>query len=406
MKKRLITLLPCLALLASGCSSGGGDNTVTINIWEDESNKEMVQHLAEEFVTEYRQHYDSESAPKIEIVVTSQSEQSAMEEMTRGISESGNGPDIAAVTHDTIVSGYHGKILAPASHADGLKYRMSEDALNAVTVEDQVYGYPITAESTTIMYDSSKVSADELASFDALLASGKKLSWNLTGDNGGYYTFGLLNDATLFGEDGKDAKDVKLATDQSTQNVLDFFTKYKDCFIDETPEDAVASVTSGRTVGVVSAPYILTSMKKAVSSLKLAKLPAMGEQELRPFSGYKAYVVSKYSKNGAIAQELCNYLTSADANLYRLKKAGYLPALDLSNSEYSELVEEIQGSDESKAFASSLEESIVMPNISEMSNFWKPMNNAMTKFKNNSASLTLASVKADLVAVENTLLGK
>ena len=403
MKKRLLTLLPCLAILASGCSGGGGDETVTINIWEDETNKEIVQKLADDFVTEYRQHYDG--APKIEVVITSQSEQSAMEEMTRGISESGNGPDIAAVTHDTIISGYHGKILAPASHADGLKYRMSEDAINAVTIEDEVYGYPITAESTTIMYDSSKVTAEELASFDALLASGKKLSWNLTGDNGGYYTFGLLNDAVLFGKDGKKADEVSLATDQSTQNVLDFFSKYGSCFIDETPEDAVASVSAGRTVGVVSSPYILSSMKKAVSSLKLTKLPEINGGDLRPFSGYKAYVVSRYSKNGAIAQELCNYLTSQDSNLYRLKKAGYLPALDLAKAD-KEIREEILDSEQSTAFTVSLMNSIVMPNISEMSNFWKPMNNAMTKFKNNASSLTFDSVKADLKAVENTLLGK
>ena len=403
MKKRLLTLLPCFAILASGCSGGSTDNTVTINIWEDESNKEMVETLSNDFVTEYRQHYPN--APKIEIKITSQAEKSAMEEMTRGISESGNGPDIAAVTHDTIASGYYGKILAPASHADGLKHRMSEDALNAVTIEGEVYGYPITAESTTIMYDSSKVTAEELASFDALLASGKKLSWNLTGDNGGYYTWGLFTDSVLFGEDGKDPETVDIGTTKSTQNVLDFFKKYGECIVDESPEDAVSSVQAGRTVGLVSSPFILNSMKQAVSNLKLAKLPSINDQALRPFSGYKAYVVSKYSANGAIAQELCNYLTSADANLYRLKKAGYLPAIALDPVEHKEIIDEINGSEESKAFAASLEDSMVMPNISEMSNFWKPMNNASTKFKNNASTLTLESVKEDLDAVTATLLG-
>ncbi len=393
--------LPMLAMLATGCKTSSS-SSITITIWEDESNVEMVEELANEFITEYRKVY--ENTPKINLEIIEQAEKSAIEEMTRGIAESGNGPDIAAVTHDTIASGVYNKVLAPASFSDALANRMTDEAMNAVTVDDAVYGYPITAESATIMYDSSKVTADELASFDTLLASGKKLSWTLTGDNGGYYTWGLYTDSVLFGSDGKDATSVDIGTSNSCANVLSFFKDYLNCFIDEEPEDAISSIEAGRTVGVVTSPFMLSSMKNSLgSNLKLAKLPTINGESLRPFSGYKAYVVSKYSKNAALAQELCNYITSYDANYYRLKKAGYLPAVALDATE--EIAAEIASSEEASVFAESLDDSMVMPNISEMANFWKPMNNASTYFKNNASSLDSSTVESKLDEVTSTLLG-
>lgn len=400
MKKQLL-LLPLLAITLTGCKgSNKSSSEITLSIWEDESNIEMVQALCDDFLAEYRQNFPN--SPKIKIEFTSQAEKSAIEEMARGVAESGNGPDIAAVTHDTIASGVDNKIIAPISYGDAIKHRMTAEALSAVTVDDVVYGYPITAESTTIMYDSTKVSAAELTSFDALLASGKKLSWTLTGDNGGYYTWGLYTDSVLFGASGKDASSVNIGTDKASQNVLDFFKTYGSCFVDESPEDAVSGVSG--TVGLVSSPFILSSMQKAYGNkLKLAKLPTINGESMRPFSGYKAYIVSRYSKNASLAQELCNYLTSYDANLYRLKNAGYLPACPLDATE--EIKKEIESKEQSQVFSASLADSMVMPNISEMNNFWRPMNNASTYFKENAASLDLATVKTKLNEVTSTLLG-
>ena len=397
--KKLLFVIPLLATSLAGCSSGS--NEITLKIWEDESNVEMVQTLADEFLENYRKNYPN--SPKITIEFTKQAEKSAIEEMTRGISESGNGPDIAAVTHDTIVSGVYNKVLAPVSFDQSLQYRMTSDAMNAVTVDDVVYGYPITAESTTIMYDSTKVSATELADFDALLASGKKLSWDVTTD-GGYYTFGLCTDSVLFGEDGKDPKSVDIATEHSSQNILDFFTKYRSVILDEPAEKAVASIEAGRTVGLISSPFILNSMKASLkSNLKLATLPKINGEDLRPFSGYKAYVVSKYSEHGALAQELCNFLTSYDANLYRLKTNGYLPAVPLDATE--KIAEAVADDEFASVFAASLDNSMVMPSISEMTQFWKKMNNATTALYNANGDLTLQKVKDTLQEVTDNIKG-
>lgn len=425
MKQSKLSLLAFLAIpLLSGCSTNDA-GSVTLTVWEDQSNVAVVQELCDEFVRLYSETYHD---VELNVVVEAHKEKSAIEDMASGKAEAGEGPDIAAVTHDTIASGVTNQLVAKVSFSDALKARMTEAAMNAVTVNDEfgngvVYGYPITAESVTIMYDKTKISAAELASFEALKESGKKIAWPLSGDDAGYYTWGLFTDSVLFGANGKDTATVNIGTDQSSKNVKLFFDNYLDSIRDLSPETALSYVNNGSVAGIVTSPFMLNDMQNALgSNLALAPLPTLNGQTLNPFSGYKAYVVSRYSKHGAIAQELCNYITSYDANLYRLTQKGYLPAVPLNANERIERA--INNSEFAKVFKESLEVSRVMPNIAEMRNFWSPMNNAIGNFKDtsvtkirlsNNTELTIRdgegklienAIKTALGEVTNKLLGK
>lgn len=402
MKKSRIILLPIVAMsLLAGCSKKGGDSSdeITLTIYEDESNVEVVKTLADQFLADYRNEYTM--AKKINIEVVKQPEKSAIEKLASGVAESGKGPDIAAVTHDTIARGVTSRIVSKAMFAEDLKVKMTADALNSVTYNGEVYGYPITAESLTIMYDSTQISAAELASWDALKDSGKKLSMQLTGDDGGYYTWGLLTDSVLFGDDGKDKDNVDIGTAKSVQNMTDFFNKYKGNIIDAAPETGLNHVVSGRVAGVVTSPFLFDSMKNALGNkLKLAKMPTINGEAMRPFSGYKAYVVSRYSKNAALAHAFCNYMTSPAANAYRLAEKGYLPACPLDASQ--DIRDLIAASEESRVFAESLADSMVMPNLPETANLWSKMNNATTYFAN-ASELTTDVVKGKLDEVTQAI---
>ena len=402
MKQSKLFLLPILLVAAlTGCKKESGSG-VKITIWEDDSNISMVKELCDEFIADYRRTYPD--SPKITVEILEHQEKSAISDLASGIAESGEGPDIAAVTHDTIASGVGNQIVAPAMFADSVKARMTAQAVNAVTYEDVVYGYPITAESMTVMYDKRQISAAQLESLATLLASGKKLGFQLRGDNAGYYQYGLYTDSVLFGADGKDPHSVEIATTQTVENVTNFYNTYKGCFEDALPEVAYNYISSGRVAGIITTPFMLESMKNLLGdNLGVAKLPRIAEGvEMRPFSGYKAYVVSKYSKNAAIAHALCNYITDYDAQAYRLFKKGYLPACPLDATE--EIAELVAASETATVYAASLANSIVMPNIPEMSNFWIPMNNASTYFYE-ASSLSAATVTSKLNEVKQSLLG-
>lgn len=395
MKKIKLLMAVLATSILAGC--GGGENSndeVTITLWEDDTNIPVVQELVDEYITNYKTTYPN--GVKINVNIQAQQEKSAVEKMIT-VSETGNGPDIASVTHDTIAKGVAANLIAPASYYEAVASRMTTDAINAVEVKGTSYGYPITAESQVIVYDKTKASASDFVSMEALKDSGKKLAWVMTGDNGAYYTWALYTDSVLFGENGKNDTQVNLNTNKTKANLLEFYTKYTGSIIDSSPEEAVSLVATGTegVVGLVSSPFILNSMKEALGdNMAVAKLPTLNGEELRPFSGYKAYVVSSYSKHGQIAQDLANHLTTYDAQAYRLFKLGYLPACKLDV--YQDIIDLLEMDKNASVFADSLDTSIVMPTTAKIADFWSPMNNIASYFWQEKTALTATNITSKL----------
>lgn len=405
MKKSILLLLPTLAVsLLSGCGNGGGSNEVTLTIWEDESNKAVVESLAKEWAGAYMTQYPL--APKININVVKQTEKSAIEKMGT-VASTGHGPDIAAVTHDTISGGVSNRLLSPVKFVHEMEEIMTEDALDAVSVNNELYGYPITAESMVLMYDKSQVSdVSKLASFESIKANDLKVGLQLTGDDAGYYTWGLYTDSVLFGEKGKTSTEVNIATTKSIDNVTKFYNEYaKDHIFDYAPNVNLPHLKAKRIQGIICAPYMLSQAKNSLGeNLGIAKVPTINDENERPFSGYKAYVVSKYSTNGALAHDLAAYLVNYSSQAYRLQQLGYLPACHLDENQ--DIIDLIDASEEAGIFSESLNESMVMPSIPAMNGFWSLMNNASSNFKTKGAELTKADVQSTLQEVTKSLLGQ
>jgi arabinogalactan oligomer / maltooligosaccharide transport system substrate-binding protein len=362
----------------------------------------MLEKLATEFIGNYKQEY--KLASEVTINFVSQSEKSAIEKMST-VSPTGNGPDIAAITHDTIPSAVKAGLIDEAYYKEDIKNRDSDGAISAVTYSDKVYGYPITAESMTLMYDKRQLTAEQVASFSSLKTSGKKIAWDMQVD-GAYYAFGLNNDSVLFGETGKDKTSVDIGTTKSCANWANFITNYaSSCVSSMTPETSISQLSSNGVAGVISSPFLYASVIDAIgeANVGLATLPSLDGETLRPFSGYKCYAVSKYSKNPSLAHALANFLTSDDAQAVRLSTKSYLPCV----KEYTQDMKDIMSADTTgnlNAFKDSLTNSITMPNIDEMSNFWKPMNAAVSELWGlKGQSVTSADVKTKFDAVTTTL---
>ena len=398
MNKKAL-LIPLLLFSLVGCGNTG-DDTITLTVWEDESNIDMLETLADEFVASYKRDYPL--APNIKIKFVEQSEKSAIEKLST-VASTGNGPDILAITHDTISSSVKSGLIDEAYYSYELKERMSDGALNAVTINNKIYGYPITAESMTLMYNKSMLSSSDVKSFSSLKASGKTIGLDMQVD-GAYYTFGFNNDSVLFGADGKEKGNVKLDTDKAVSNWTSFINNYTDAVVSMTPETSISLLSSGTIAGVISSPFLYNDVIDALgeSNVGLATLPTIDGETLRPFSGYKAYVVNRYCENPALAHALANFLTSDDAQTWRLSQKSYLPVA----KEYTADMNEFLRNDTNlQVFKTSLDNSITMPNIEQMANFWKPMNNAVNALWNKKdAGVTSAEVKAILSEANQAIL--
>ena len=409
-KNTILFGLTAILLASCGGAGGGGKtvDTINIEIWEDQSNIKMLEPLAAQFEATYKKTYPN--SPAIKITFTAQAEQSAVEKMVT-VNPTGQGPDIAAVTHDTIITGATAGVIAPITFESDVRELMSQDAVNAVstvasTGAKTVYGYPITAESQVVLYDTTKVTAAELASFEALKASGKKIAVKETNSDCSYYNFGFLNDAVLFGEDGTNKSLVTLQTSNAVSNLVSFYHDYPGCVVDLAPENTIADLASGAIVGFVTTPFMYSTIKDRLGDhLGVAKLPTINGQEQRPFSGYKSYVINSYSKYPSIANEVARFLTDVDAQWTRLDEACYYPAL--AESEFTEDIKEtIASSDHALAFGASLNLSRRMPSIAEMANFWSSSQATFESFwTTGRGSLTEAAVKTGLAKIETAIKG-
>ena len=394
----LLLVMSIFGLFVLG-SCGGSSNEngkITITIWEDESNEEVVNTLCEYFLADYYQKYPL--APKIEVNIIAQAEASAVEGLqTAG--PAGNGPDIFAFVHDTLGTAVNAGLISENIYASKLAKNQSSDALNAFTYEGVLYGYPITAESLTVMYDKTKISAQELASFDALKNANKKIAWTVSNTNSGYYPFGLFTDSVLFGEDGT-AKDViNLATTKTVDNLYSFYHDYSTVVENATVTEGFSLLQTGEVAGIVSSPYLWADVKNALgNNAAIAVLPTINGENQRPFSGYKGYGVNRYSQNPAIAHMLAEYLSSEEAQYLRLIEKEYLPTIS------SERIDTyISKSESLQVFKASLDNSITMPNILKMGSYWSPMQDVMTELWNNRNSLTKDIIKEKLQSAETSI---
>ena len=384
------SLLVGMTGMLLSCGGGTVSNKVTLTIWEDDTNIEMLSVVAEEFGAWYAEAYPL--APKVEVTFVPESEGKSVSNLILD-GPSGNGPDIIAFVHDTLGTAVNNGLLDEVPFTSEIASKNTSESVSAFTYDDVLYAYPYVAESITVMYDSSKLNLSDLASFETLLASGKKMALTTSGDGSAYYTFGLLSDAVLFGADGTDSTDLNLATEQSVNNVYSFLHNYRSVITDTDPDTALSLLGTGEVAAVVTSPYLWSSVKTNLgANAALATLPMIDGIDQRPFSGFKGYGVSKYSKNPTIAHLFAHYLTTEDSQYFRFHEKGYLPTYVGS----SRIDAAITADSEASVFKASLLKSIPMPNILAMADFWSPMQDACTQLWNEKDTITLAGVQTIL----------
>ncbi len=397
MKK--IWILSFLLLILIGCGRRevtSNQEDITLTIWEDSKNVELVSQMTEEFARYYA--FNFPNAPKLKFSFIPHSEQSSIEDLVLA-GPAGTGPDILAFVHDTLDTAVTGNLLAQNTYADKIRATHTLEAAHAASLNGIMYGFPITSESQVIIYRKSKISDLQVQSIEGILnqdqANGK-LVWNLFE---GYYSFGLMTDALLYGEDGETTSGIKssylnFATPQTISNVTYARNTYKN-----HPNLTIPGSTSGSTDieglslflagdvdAIIVAPYFWASAKEQFpNDVGMAPVPSINGQTMRPFSGYKLYGVSRYSKYPALSQQLADFLTSEWAQALRLKEKSLLPTvltlldqLDQNQIivdswrklETTQITIKESSIAEARIFKQSLDQSILMPKINRFAAFW------------------------------------
>ena len=324
MRKRAVSLLLAgvmtLGLAAgglTGCGSSGNDGAekVRLMVWspsEDQSKDsgEWLQTCCEAFA-------DAHPEWDITFVYGVMDEASAGEQVAQD-------PDASA---DVFM--YANNSLEPMRNADALvrfggKYREqieatnSQDVLDTLIMDDNLYGIPFTTNLWYMYYDKSVFSEEDIKNLDTMLEKGVVSfpfvnSWYLP-------AFYIGNGCTLFGEDGKDeAAGVDFGGENAVEvtNYLIDLAQNPNFKIDDLGS-GIAGLRDGSINAIFSGSWDANAVKEALGdNMGVAALPTYTlngeEKQMYAYAGTKAIGVNTHSDYMVQAIELAIWLGNAES---------------------------------------------------------------------------------------------
>lgn len=304
---------------------------VALTVWGAEEDQELLAQMAEEF----KQAYSGRA--EFEITITAESESTCKDTLLGDIE---NGADVFTFVDDQLMSMVAAGVLEPVANAEEVKEQSAEGAVEAASVKDTLYAYPMTADNGYFMYyNKAYFTEEDVKTLDGMLAAAaandKKLvidfksGWYLysffgaTGLEVGLNDDGLSNYCTWNAAEGK-IKGVDVAG-----AMLDITSHPGFLNVEDT--DFVAGVQDGTVIAGVSGVWNSTVMEEAwgenYGATKLPTYTCAGEQvQMTSFTGYKMVGVNAYSDQVDWAMKLAEWITNEQNQTLRFTKRGQGPA--------------------------------------------------------------------------------
>lgn len=393
MRKRAVSLLLAgvmtLGLAAgglTGCGGSGNDGAekVRLMVWspsEDQSKDsgEWLQTCCEAFA-------DAHPEWDITFVYGVMDEASAGEQVAQD-------PDASA---DVFM--YANNSLEPMRNGDALvrfggKYREqieatnSEDVLDTLIMDDNLYGVPFTTNLWYMYYDKSVFSEEDIKNLDTMLEKGVVSfpfvnSWYLP-------AFYIGNGCTLFGEDGKDeAAGVDFGGENAVEvtNYLIDLAQNPNFKIDDLGS-GIAGLRDGSINAMFSGSWDANAVKEALGdNMGVAALPTYTlngeEKQMYAYAGTKAIGVNTHSDYMVQAIELAIWLGNAESQRLHYELRQVVPC----NTELLQ-EEDIQKDELVMAQNTTFSDtSIIQPLVNQMNNCWTPVENMGKGIRNGSVT--------------------
>jgi maltose/maltodextrin transport system substrate-binding protein len=295
----------------------------------------------------------------------------------------GKGPDIWIWAHDRIGEWIAGGLLQPLSPSKKALADIDPLAMKAFTVGGKTWGYPISIEAVSLIYNKDLVpnppkSIEEIAALDKKLATqGKKaILWDY---NNTYFTWPLLaaNGGYAFKQkaDGSyDPADTGVANAGALKGAEALNKLVKDGVMPKGAgyADMESGVNQGKIAMMINGPWAWDNLKKSKINFGVAKIPTVAGKKAAPFVGVMGAMVSKASPNRDVAVEFIeNYMLSVDG----LKTIN--ADVPLGTPASKKLFAELKSDPNIQATMASAQDGSPMPNNPEMGRFWSSMQSAL-----------------------------
>ena len=298
--------------------------------------------------------------------------------------QSGQAADVMMAPYDRVGSlGTDGQ-LSEVKLSDGAK--TDDKTKSLVTAADgKVYGAPAVIESLVMYYNKDLVK-EAPKTFADLENLAKDSKYAFAGEDGKtsafladwtnfYFAYGLLagNGGYVFGQNGKDAKDIGLANDGSIAGINYAKTWYEKWPKGMQDTEGAGNLIQtqfqeGKTAAIIDGPWKAQAFKDAKVNYGVATIPTLPNgKDYAAFGGGKAWIIPSSTKNLEGAQKFVDFLVSTEQQKAFYDKTNEIPA----NTEARSYAEG-KNDELTTAVIKQFKNAQPMPNISQMSAVWDP----------------------------------
>jgi maltose/maltodextrin transport system substrate-binding protein len=308
--------------------------------------------------------------------------QDQINEKFQAAAQSGKGPDVFFWAHDRIGEWADAGLIKPLEIKDNFKADFLPMSWDAVTHNKQIWGYPISLETVSLIYNKKFVTGKPPAQLSEIAAFSKELKeknpkviaimWDY---NTPYFSWPFLASAGAYSfkktENGYDLKDIGIDNAGALQGLQAIVDLMKEGVM---PQGATQSVmdqkmTKSELAMMINGPWDWTNLRKSGVDFALAPIPGVGGNPGRPFVGVQTALLNRSSPNTDLAVEfLEKYVCTVDGMKAMDADAPIgVPAL-------KSLCEEMCAKDPLiKVTYENCQNGDVMPNIPQMGKFWSSM---------------------------------
>ena len=352
MKRKICSLIlgALCAVSLVGCGLGEekktadtGQKKIALTVWGAKEDEELMGQIIQSFEKQYQGQAD------FQITFQEQGESQCKDVLVGGLEE---GADVFTFADDQLNTLAAAGALDPVKNADEIKNKSLPAAVEAASVGDTLYAYPLTADNGYFLYYNKKyISEKQVKTLDGILEAaaeqGKKFVMDWSSAWYVYSFFGNTNLTVGLSDDGIinyctwNAKDGEIKGVDVAQAMLKIAGSKG--FDNRTDEEFLAGVKDGSVIAGVSGVWNAVAIEEAwgtdTGASKLPTYTCNGSQiQMASFSGCKLIGVNAYSKHPVWASRLAEWITNEENQRLRFEMRGQGPA-DLTVADSAEIKE-------------------------------------------------------------------
>ena len=334
--------------------------------------------------------------------------QEQITEKFQAAAQSGKGPDIFFWAHDRIGEWADAGLIKPLEIKDDFKALFLPMSWDAVTHNKQIWGYPISLETVSLIYNKKFVTGKPPAQLSEISGLSKELKeknpkviaimWDY---NTPYFSWPFLASAGAYAfkktENGYDLKDIGVDSPGALKGLQAIVDLIKEGAMPKGATQTVMDqkMSSGQLAMMINGPWDWANLRKSGIDFALAPIPGVAGNPGRPFVGVQTAFLNRSTPNVDLAVE---FLEKHVCTLDGLKAMDAdapigVPAL-------KSLCDEMVAKNPLiKATYENCQNGEVMPNIPQMGKFWSSMGAAFEIATNGGATpqVALQDAKKNMV---------